>query len=315
MALLPVLESESTSTLLAVDRALVERSAAQGRRTYLGISQAGEPCSRRVWSRFRWVALERADAVSIRRFEDGNTGELMMAERLRLVPGVVLEAQQQELVSPNGHVLGHVDGYIRGLREAPKTRHVWEHKQTDTKHYEKLLQLKMTHGEKGALSEWSPVYYVQAQLYMLLSGLERHYMTVATPGGRAYTSLRTEIDREFARAALARAEGLAVAPRPPAKLAAGDFACKFCPFAGACHGGELPERNCRTCMHSTPTPNGTWTCERYKVPLSAEDQRRGCADQRFIPDLVPGTQIDVAPDGSWVEYEMAGGARWKDEGK
>ena len=42
--------------------------------------------------------------------------------------------------------------------------------------------------------------------------------------------------------------------------------------------------------------------------LSPEEQRRGCPQHLFIPDLVPGTPIDAGED--WVEYRLPDGSIW-----
>lgn len=305
-------------TLEAADRALEERNAA-GResRPYLGMSSAGHDCDRRVWSQFRWVGRERLDAVSIRRIEDGFHGEDVQADRLAAVPGLLLVTQRHgggQLDVGAGHVRGHADGLVLGLRQSPGTWHVWEHKQCAEKSVRQLERFRDELGEKDALMAWNVVYYVQAQLYMLHLGCKRHYLTVSTPGGRRTTSVRTELDRALAEKAMERAERLSLQAEPPPKLEPHARECGWCPFKPHCHEDAMPDRSCRTCVHVTPTKDGSWWCDRHDRRLSVEEQRRGCPDQRLIPGLVPAEQVDANAEENWIEYELPSGERWRDEG-
>lgn len=319
MAQLPDLGLDPT--LEAADRAMEETSARERRHgVRLGPSWAGSPCLRRVWSQFRWVGLEQFDAKSLKRFEDGRMGEDLMAARLRAVPGVELltldpeTGRQFAVTGCDGHLYGYVDGLIVGLLQAPKTMHVWEHKQTDEKNLRALERVRAKHGEKQALAEWNEGYHVQAQLYMRRLDLKRHYMTVSSPGGRRTVSVRTNLDAAFADRHLIRLQDLVRSDRPPAKLDSKAFECKWCPFRSNCHEGELAERNCRTCLHSTPSIQGGWTCEKHDCALTTEEQRYGCQYHRYIPDLVDGEQVDFDEGGAWIQYELANGETWRDGG-
>jgi hypothetical protein len=46
--------------------------------------------------------------------------------------------------------------------------------------------------------------------------------------------------------------------------------------------------------------------------LSRRDQEAGCAAHLYIPDLVPGEQVDAGED--WVGYRLADGTTWRDGG-
>ena len=86
-------------------------------------------------------------ASSIRAIEDGYNGEAVMAARLRMVPGIQLQTvdpatgEQFAVEAVGGHVRGHLDGVISGVVEAPKTPHVWEHKQVNEKKFNDLRKL------------------------------------------------------------------------------------------------------------------------------------------------------------------------------
>lgn len=318
-----IITEHGDPTLAAADRALEERANSEpGRlRPHMGCSGVGQKCARRVWSSFRWVDLETLDAASIKRFEDGHAGEAMQAARLRLVPGLTLsteteDGKQHAVVDPEcPHLRGSMDGIIKGLLQSPRTAHVWEHKQVNEKKQAALRNFIVTKGEKDALEAWDYTYFAQAQLYMQLGGFERHYLTCSSPGGRETVSVRTERQPVKAKAMLSWARGLVSAAHPPERMPKGAFECKWCPFAATCQEGNVaPLRNCRTCIHSTPELDGTWSCGKLGKTLTVEEQRAGCGHQRWIPGLLPLKQVDVAPDGAWIEYETPGGGRWRDQG-
>lgn len=316
------LPESNDPTLVAVDAAMEE-----GQKTYdsngIGMGSLGHDCDRSGWYDFRWTAHKRFDAASLKRFDDGNIGEDLQAKRLRMVQGITLltvdpeTGRQFRLEHMGGHLSGYMDGEILGLLQAPKTWHVFEHKQVDQSSRNRLAKLKRTLGEKTALSEWNFKYYVQAQLYMRYRGLDRHYMTVSTPGGRDTISVRTNYDGFFAAQQEKRAERIVFAPTPPDRIKDDPdaFPCNMCSHRDMCHGvaGALPaRRNCRTCIHATPREDGSWFCEKHEDILDYKAQQAACCDHRFIPQLVHGEQIDAAEDGSWVSYVLPDGTTWID---
>src|SRR4051794_36032161 len=100
-------------TLEAMDAALEAAQDATAR-TYLGLSQIGNPCDRHLFYSFRWAEARRMPASAIKAIEDGHRGEDVMAERLRMVPGIKLHTVdpstgKQFAVEHGGHVRGHLD--------------------------------------------------------------------------------------------------------------------------------------------------------------------------------------------------------------
>ena len=70
------------------------------------------------------------------------------------------------------------------------------------------------------------------------------------------------------------------------------------------------ERHCRSCLHATPVEEGRWHCARHQVLLGRREQEAGCAAHLFVPDLIPGEQIDAGED--WVSYRLRDGSEWLD---
>lgn len=314
-------------TLAAADRAL---EAAENQHRFdpgqlqrvVRMSAIGHPCERALFYRFRWAGTrEFIAADTLKRFADGHYGEMMMAARLRLVEGLSLwvidpaTGQQFELSDHDGHFLGHIDGVVLGLLQAPKTPHVWEHKQVEEKSQRELARLKTELGEKNALREWKPEYWAQAQIYMHYTELERHYLTVSSPGGRHTISCRTEYDRLEAERLSERARSIIAADRAPPRISEDPtwFQCRWCEFHAVCHQGMLPFFNCRTCLHSSPVAEGGWHCGLWKKHLSVEAQYNGCRYHLYLPSLIDGEQVDADDKGEWVEYRKRDGTLWRDE--
>jgi hypothetical protein len=307
-------------TLTALDRAL-EQSQHDGPRPYLGASAIGDSCERKLWLSFHWVKRGFIEASGLRRIEDGHRGEKILADWLRMVPGVDLSTEkdngyQHSFEDLGGHFRGNCDGLITGLLQSPKKLHVWECKIINETKFKKLQTLKLSKGEENALREWDYVYYAQAQIYMHYFKAERHYLTAGSPGVRDITSVRTEYDQAEAEKLIKKAERIIFSSRPPAKISDNPawHECKFCSFHAMCHEDELPQQpSCRTCMYSTPERNGVWKCEKHEQILTTDMQRQGCADHLFHPNLVPAEQVDYGE--GWVEYKLRDGTIWKNQAK
>jgi hypothetical protein len=232
-------------TLEAADRAMEAAAQSAPRRKYLGMSAIGHPCSRKLWYDLNASGQARPhSAETLKRFEDGHASEAIMIRRLKAVPGITLHdinphtGEQWGFEDLGGRFRGHMDGAVLGLLQAPKTWHVFEHKCVSDKKQAEIVKLKAKHGEKAALKEWDQTYYAQAVLYMHYSGMDRHYLTVATPGTRTVVSCRTERDPIAAVALIDKAERILNARAPLAKISEDRnwYQCKWCDHTETCHG-------------------------------------------------------------------------------
>lgn len=280
-------------------------------REYLGMSQIGHPCERALWYSFRWVARRFIKASGLRAIEDGHRGEELMAQRLRMIPGIELHThntngQQFGFVAIGGHFRGHMDGAIKGILEAPNTWHVWEHKQVNEKKFNELKKTITEYGEKNALEKWDEIYYAQAVMYMEMTGMKRHFLTCASPGGRDYISVRTEANPAKAKQLIEKADRIIFAKTPPERLSNDPawYQCKWCDYHAICHGTAAPLPNCRTCAHATPSRGGGWNCERHGYVLQPDNQATGCDSHRFIPAVLSNfaEPVDASEKDNWVKY-------------
>jgi len=313
MAVVPKPEN---TTLRLVDEA-IEAAQDTTQRPYLGLSQIGHPCERHLFYSFRMAEKKRFPASSIKAIQDGFAGEDVMAARLRMVKGVTLHTVNPEtnkqfgFEAVGGHVRGHMDGAILGIVEAPKTWHVWEHKQVNEAKFKKLQKLIAEKGEKKALAAWDETYFAQAISYQGLTGMDRHYLTVSTPGGRDTISVRTEFDGNAFASIMQKAERVVRATVPPLRLSEDPefYLCNWCAYKGICHGQDAPQVNCRTCCHSTPEMDGDgrWTCGKHKHDILGAAP---CGQHLYIPILLEkfAEPTDMVGDG--VKYAMEGGAEF-----
>lgn len=277
------------------------READQQERPYLGGSVLGEPCARRLWLGFRWVAREQFDGRMLRLFDTGHREEARVLDELRKIGLQVWDRQpdgsQFGVQALGGHLRGHLDAVVLGLPEAPRTPHLLDVKTISSKKFAELL--------KNGFRKQYPRYWAQGQFYMGLMDLERAvYVFVVKDTDEIHVE-RFDFDRaEFDRL-IERAERVVFAAEPPPRISedAAWYECKFCHFHGHCHGTAAPAPTCRSCAHVTPERDGAWSCERNRWTLPVDGQRAGCGDHRVIPILLANwaEQVD-AIDGGAVVY-------------
>lgn len=221
-------------TLEAVKQAYMQ-SRKDERRDYLGASLIGHPCSRYIWYEINHYPKLVGKAEWLWAAEDGHRVEDVVANRLRLVPGIELwthkpDGNQYGWQALGGKFRGHLDGVIRGLLQAPKTLHVWENKCSNHKKFSEFQKAKMDWTEKRALEKWNPRYYAQSVVNMHYMNMDRSYTTVCYAGGREIDSCRTEYDPEHAEKMIDKADKiLTVKIEPPRISENPDFyQCKMC---------------------------------------------------------------------------------------
>lgn len=208
------------NTLEAVNK-YIEDNHDASYRGYLGMSEIGEECSRKLWYSYNQYPRKPFDAKTIKRFDDGNRGEDIMFQRLKNA-GIKIYGQQQEL--KDGNFKGHIDGLIFPL-ENP-IEHIWEHKST-----EKLPK------EGESLKSWNPRYYAQAQMYMHYMDIHQHFMTISSAGERDTVSIITKYNKAYAEIQIQKAHYIIGAKTAPdrAFASASFYQCKWCEFREECY--------------------------------------------------------------------------------
>ena len=307
MAQLP---APPTPTIAAI-WAHYEENQETGFREHLGASLIGAECTRSIWYSWRWTTRARHNGRLLRLFATGNFAEPRFISDLRAAGVEVLDidpdtGKQWQVRDESGHFGGSMDAVGVGFEEAPKTWHVIELKTHNSKSFVELAN-------KG-VQQAKPQHYAQMQVYMHLTGMTRAaYLAVNKNDDDLYLE-RVNYDAAAALRLAAKAHAIIASAQPPERISADPawFQCRFCDHAGQCHGGKLPEFNCRTCACSTPVDGGLWRCERDGRTLAYKDQVAACPAHLFIPGFIHGEQTDADPDGLWIEYQMKNGETWRD---
>lgn len=333
----------ATGTLEAIDRATLA-TPDPGHRAHLGASQIGRKCERALWYAFRWCTEASFAPRVLRLFARGQREEDVLAGLLRDAGVTVHQVdastgRQFNFRACGGHFGGSMDGACIGLPDAPKTWHVLEFKTHNRKSFADL--------QARGVALAKPEHFAQMQCYMMWTGMTRAlYMSVCKDDDGLHLE-RIDYDEAHALQMLEKAGRVIDAPRPPERI--GDatwWECKFCDHQAICHGTEAPQINCRTCTHSTPEPDGTWSCDHYivarkqhdagshlglstpegkwvtwlkqdavapaegfcKQPIGIEQQRAGCSAHRYNPYLLHWADwIEADEAANTLTYQMNGG--------
>ena len=305
MAALP---QQSTPTVSAI-YAAYEASQETGFREHLGASGIGAECERAIWYSWRWTTRARHTGRLLRLFQTGHLAEARFVSDLRRIGVTVMDVdpengRQWNFRDASGHFGGSADGVGIGFLEAPKAWHICEFKTHSAKSFAAVA--------KDGVGKSKPMHAAQMQVYMHLAGIERaFYLAVNKDTDELYQE-RLHYDADAALRLLAKADRIRTNPNPPPRISQDPawYLCRFCDHATACHGDAMPERHCRSCLHSSPVADGAWHCQRHNQPLDRRTQEAGCAAHLFIPALVHGEQIDAGED--WVDYRMPNGDEWRD---
>jgi len=221
-----------------IDTALEDET--QRRRDYLGGSALGEPCARRLQYDYMGAPEDAPIAARTRRiFHRGHQGEDWMAEWIRAA-GFDLKTHKPSgaqfgFEDCDGRLKGHIDGVIVSGPDWMNVPALWENKVLGAKGWKSV--------ERHGVAKAYPKYAAQIAVYQA-------YMKLADAPA-VFTALNAdtmEILAEFVPfdAALAQ-ESIDKAVRILTATDAGEmlprvadapdaFACKFCPFRGACWG-------------------------------------------------------------------------------
>jgi len=293
-------------TLAKINAKILADKKLEAPRHYLGMSQIGEECERKLFYSFRCCEIDEQNIIGTKAANDGHRQELEMAKHLQSLP--FIELYTEDSVTPGeqigyelllGHFRGHLDGIIRGIVEAPKTWHVWEHKSKDKSMFNKLKKIRQENGEKLSLKMWNIIYYAQAIIYMHSSKLSRHYMTVSTPGGRDAISIRTDYNQKYAEMLIDKAQRIIFENNylPPGTSDKKEvFACKFCPYIDICHDKQFPLVHCKTCRYREPVKNGENFCHFKKEDIDKKYLHMRCNNHIYNPALIQAKLVDQQLD-------------------
>ena len=251
-------------------------------RKHLGASVIGESCQRKIWFGFRWCDKEEFDGRMLRLFERGQLEEDRFARYLRLIGATVWTideyGKQFGFSMFGGHFSGSTDGVTTGLPDLDEPV---------------LLEMK-THGEKSfeklravGVAEAKPMHFKQMQIYMHRLNLKKAlYMAVNKNTDELYLEL-VDYNPDLARSLVDKAESIIFGHGLPPRISnspATHWECRFCAMRGVCLKDKEVRRNCRTCVHSKPERDGTWSCARGREEITTAP-KEGCYWYSVIPEL------------------------------
>ncbi len=270
-------------------------------RPHMGASTLGHVCDRWLWLSFRWAVQPSFPGRILRLFRRGREEEANIISDLRAIGMDVRSVASQHRVDFGSHVSGSLDAIIdSGVPGAPKTKHVAEFKTHSKKSFDDL--------EKHGVEKSKPEHFVQMQVYMAGTGIDRAlYLAVCKDDDRIHTE-RVRYDKDVAGKAIARGQRIALSDRMPEPISADPsyFRCKFCDAHEFCHQSKTTKHvNCRTCAMATPMPDSTWHCAKWDAEIPLDSQRTGCDGHVLHPDLVPWQRKD-GPDEFTAVYEIDG---------
>lgn len=297
-------------------------------RGHLGCSEIGKECRAELWHSFRWNTTGEFDADTHLRFQDGHRSEDVMAEYIRRA-GINLKTEfggdQMRITMLGGHFAGSLDGMIFGglpWHKSKDERTVWEHKAVNDTKFKKLKELVAKYKDQAvdyALMQWDEVYYAQAQMYMLETKTESHWLTCSTAGCRDFTGVVTKLDRNFAEALKYKAESIITADvcPDPAFSDPSFYKAKFLNARDLIYFGAMPAPNYRNSMLCSPvvddSSDAIWhDCYlESSIHLSLQDK---CPDHHlWIPSLVPYARC-VSMENSlhprYTVYELEDGTKF-----
>lgn len=262
---------------LDIDAACVEHFKDDPRK-HLGASIIGHECSAYLWNTFRHLKQEQFDGRMLRLFNRGHLEEPRIIQWLKLIGFETYEinpetGKQFQISGCNGHFGGSLDGIL----VHPK--------------YGNFLAEFKTHGEKSfvklkadGVRKAKPQHFKQmcsyGKAYDIQYGI---YIAVNKNTDELHIEI-IELDFLLADDLFRKADSIIYSKIQPQKIAQTEtyFDCKYCHFAGICHRGEEPSKNCRSCEHAVPTENATWTCQLVNQVIPHEVIKEGCLSWRRI---------------------------------
>ena len=294
-------------TAEAVDAAIESAQDSKHRR-HLGASVVGGDCKRAVWYGFRWAKTIKHKARTLRIFRRGQDEESKIVEWLRMAGIEVIDkdpetGEQFYFKSHGGHFAGSVDGFATAIPDIPLQWALLEFKTHNMKSFKDF--------ETKKLIDAKPQHMAQIQTYMRAFKLDWClYIAVCKDNDELYFEMVPHVP-EISAAILERASDIIFKEEAPARISNDPtwYRCKWCEYHDICHGENLPEKNCRTCAHSTAEKDGTWTCDhitgtREKTPCGDCEE---CPLHVYHPMMVNLEVHHMDPKGNNIEFKTKSG--------
>lgn len=283
-------------------------SAQDWRRDHIGASVIGHECSRYLWLTYHWVAPPNFDGRELRLL---NTGQI---EETRIHSDLMNAGFDVDICPPGGGQYrfrcgqfgGSIDGYVRGFGGTLFDRPMGlECKTSNANGFDRVRE----HGVLDA----KPLHWWQMQSYMGGLAIDSFLYVVTNKDTddlyveevpKAVGTWEQTVD--WARGAV---EGDLPPVRDPeyapCVLTSKDGTKWPCQFYNVCHGEQIPERNCRTCVHVRTSFDGGVSCMVKGHSLTPNEQRKGCDAYKLAP-IANAKVVEVTE--SAITYQFPSGA-------
>lgn len=247
-------------------------------RKHLGASVIGDDCQAKIWGNFRWLKEEKHDGRQLRLFNRGHEEERRFVKWLKGIGFTVWETDpatgnQFRISGSGGHFGGSLDGI--GYR-ADVGYCLLEFKTHNEKSFAKLdkegvIKSKATHYRQ--MCAYGKAYNLPFALYNAVNKNTDHLFFDIMP-----------LDFAEADDLYRKADTIIRSQQQPPKIAQTEtfFNCKYCHLSGICFKGEVPEKNCRSCMNAVPVDNAEWFCQVHNAIIPDEVIKTGCEDWASI---------------------------------
>lgn len=211
------------STIGRVDEHIVAEAAKEPPRRYLGVSEIGDECVRRLWLKFHTNFRESFSGRVYRLFESGHIIERRIVRDLRAAGFKVNRGKKANTFEDFGGAFqGHSDGIISRLIESGKS-HVLECKSANDKNFKEMKT-------KGV--ESNPKYEAQAHLYPGYLGFDRTFFVVENKETSERIQERVKFDKGKFDMLREKARLIIEAKEPPRGISDNPawWSCKLCPL-------------------------------------------------------------------------------------
>jgi hypothetical protein len=223
------------------------RNSGGRHKKYLGMSQVGDPCERKLWYDFRKFTRKPFEGRMALLFNEGDIYEEKLVKYLTLAGYGIERTGKDQLEFSDFDELfkGHSDGLIHGVT---RRTHVLELKTANKN--------KFASFQRFGIQKTYPVYYSQAQCYMGYSGFERALFVVYCKDNSNIYTERIHFIRQDFEALRQRALRIISANEPLSRAfdSSAVMDCQWCDYRLHCWSAEgmimTDDRTCGSCWYS-----------------------------------------------------------------
>ena len=242
-------------------------------RAHLGISEIGEPCSRKLWYKFHWVAFEEFSGRMLRLFNRGHREEERYISYLEAIGCTFYRFDQNGKQFRVSGVMGHYGGSCDGVVLTPwhpDIPFIAEFKTHNTKSFIGYIN--------DGLQKSKPRHFDQMSGYGFKMQIEYGLYFPENKNDDDIQVTPIKLDWQRGKELELKAQDIITAKEAPAKISdqSSYFECKYCTFKDICHNGAIPQKNCRSCRMSEAVEDGRWYCNVHKDLIPPEFIKNGC---------------------------------------